>query len=475
MKTLAELRAELKQKLEALQGLKTKAKATDAKAEDKEAYKAALKEITELSDEIEELEAEERAEALKSKAAGNKAGEADEEESEGNTLWAQVKNHETEGPSFTLSMIAATHAKQQTLQRSGIVKDAITLMREDGFDRFADDMLRDQAKRARREGRILKTNSSLTPQDGGILLPTPNSGTIIPFLRAENTFINNGPRRIPLIGGRFNQPRGATPSTAGYVGEGARKPVGSPTFDGISMSSKKIAGIVMMTEEVLRWSIADIRGYVVDDLRQTLATNMDTALYFGPGSATVPLGILQRDAAINVFDASTTGTGAFFADPKKPTVAEIDRMGTIMLLAITDRNISPRSAKWSMNYHLLEYMMNARGQNQQYIYPELRTATPTWKNFPIAVTNAFPNNGGAATDESILALITWDNVLYGEDQDITVRTSNEATIDPGTGVLVHLFQQNMMAVLMEARHDVALQRAGAISVLRKARWGSLAG
>lgn len=475
MDKLKELRANLQAALKAMTGIKAKAKAEKATADDKAAYKTALEEINTLTDEIEELEKEQDLESRSTKAAGQPTGGAEEEEHEGNTLWAEAKSSPTDQASFAVSLVAASHAKQQSLLRSGVVKDQITLLREEGFDRFADDMLREQGKRARREGRILKTNSSLTPQDGGILLPTPNSGTIIPFLRAENTFINNGPRRIPLVGGRFNQPRGATPSTAGYIGEGARKPVGSPTFDGISMSSKKIAGIVMMTEEVLRWSIADIRGYVVDDLRQTLATNMDTALYFGPGSATVPLGILQRDAAINVFDASKTGAGAYFADPTKPTYQEIDAIGTLMLLAITDRNISPRGAKWSMNYHLAEYLGNLRGANGQYIYPEMQGDSPRWKKMPVSITNAFPNNGGVATDESILALITWDNVLYGEDQDVTVRTSTEATIDPGTGVLVHLFQQNMMAVLMEARHDVALQRAGAISVLRKARWGSLAG
>ncbi len=252
-----------------------------------------------------------------------------------------------------------------------------------------------------------------------------------------------------------------------------KKPVGSPTFNGISMRSKKIAGIVMVTMEALKWSLADLQAYIENDLRQTLAQNIDLACYFGPGTNYTPLGILNRPG-VNTFDASATGAGALFANPKAPTVAELDRVATRMLLAITDSNlpVNPKFA-WTMNYHLMSYLADARGANGQYIYPELQQANPIWKRFRVFVTNQFPANGGTTTDESTLALIDWSRVLYGDEEDITVRTSMEATIDPGTGTLVHLFQQNMMAVLMEAMHDIGLEYDPAISVLKHARWGSL--
>ena len=318
-----------------------------------------------------------------------------------------------------------------------------------------------------------KFNSTLTPADGGILVPTPQSSTIIDFLRPENTFLQGGPKRVPLVSGQFNQPRGATGATAGYVGEGAKKPVGSPTFNNISMRSKKLAGIVMVTMEALAWSLADLRAYIEDDLRSTLASNLDLACYFSVGSDTTPNGILKR-SGINRFNAATTGTGAYFANPKAPTVAEIDAVATRMILAITDANI-PASQRfaWTMNYHLMRYLADARGANGQLIYPELNQAAPTWKGFRVLVTTQFPSNGGTTTDESTLALIDWGSVLYGEDEGLTVKTSTEASIDVGTGTPVLLFQQNMMAILMEMRHDIALQRDAAVSVLERARWGSL--
>lgn len=474
MHTLKEWRERLKALHESLAELKAKAKAADATPEQKGAYKTALEGITEACDKIDELEEEERIEARASKAAGTPVGGGSTTGAGGvdhsGTVHAVPKSEDEGKPDWVMTLCAASHAKSQAGVKTGTFKSAIEIMRDEGYGRVADDLLAKQAQRAHSKGLVVKTNSTLTAQDGGILLPTPNSASIIPFLRTENTFLAQGPTRIPLIGGRYNQPVGVSGSTAGYVGEGAKKPVGSPTFGSISMSSKKIAGIVMVTEEALKWSLADLRGYITNDLRETLAEFMDTALYFGAGSATVPLGILQRNADINVFDASNA---ALFADPTAPTIQELDRVATLMLLAITDRKIRANpSFKWLMNYHLHQYLLNARNEHGLLVYPEL--ANGTWKGFGLTVTNAIPNNGGVLTDESILALIDWNNVLYGDDEDVTVRTSTEATIDPGTGVLVQLFQQNMMAILMEARHDVALRRQGVISVLRKARWGSIA-
>jgi HK97 family phage major capsid protein len=470
---LAALRAKLAELLKGKAALEAAAKAADSTKEQKQAYRDSLIAISETVVAIKDLEKEQELEGIASTAATAPTGDLPATNITGEPVYAAPVDEREKSGEWKASLAAACYVKSIQLLRSGVVKSALDIMREDGYGRVADALLKEQADNMRREGRINKSNSSLTPQDGGILLPTPNSGTIIPLLRAENTFINQGPQRVPLVGGKFNMPVGLTGATAGYIGEGAKKPVGSPTFGSISMLSKKIAGIVMLTEEILAWSLADIRAYVENDLRETLASTMDTALYFGVGSATVPNGILQRTADINVFDASTGGAGALFADPKKPTTAELDALASRMILAITDRNIGVSTRfSWVMNYHLQQYLLNVRGANGQPIYPEVKDGQ--WKGIRLTVTNAFPNNGGTATDESILALIDWSNVLYGEDQAITVRTSTEATIDPGTGVLVHLFQQNMMALLMEARHDVALRRQGAISVLRKARWGTLA-
>lgn len=467
--TLAQMREKLRADRDKLNDLRKAASADGATVEDRKAFADAVTACEALVDNIKAAEREEALDAEMSRSAGGSAsGQAAHErarERDGEQFVpAQPKTFTNE-----VALMAAAAAKSRGLAMGGTFKGPADILREEGFEGFLGQIQR----RAQQRGMLQKTNQTTVSADGGILLPTPNSGQIIEFLRPNSTFLQAPVKRIPLVGGQYNQPRGATSSTAGYVGEGMKKPVGSPTFNGISMRSKKIAGIVMVTMEALKWPLANLQAYIEGDLRATIGQNIDLACYFGAGSAYTPLGILNRPN-VNTFNAATTGTGAFFAAPKAPTVAEIDAMLTRMVLSITDYNIPMgQGFRWVTNWHVLMYMANLRGANGQKIYPELESATPTLKGIPVLVTTQFPNNGGTNTDESTLALIDFSHVLYGEEEDITVRTSTEATIDPGTGTLVHLFQQNMMAILAEAMHDIALEYDQAVSVLTHVRWGSL--
>ena len=405
MPTLAELREKLKAAREAATAARAKAVADNATDADRTAYKDALTAAEKALDMVKDAERQEALDASTTRSASAAAGtEVLERTAANDGRFAFARPAEKMSVLDEATLMAAASAKSRAFLQAGIAKSPIEILGEEGYERFVKD-LKDRAS-ANAARRREKTNTTLTSQDGGILLPTPNANTIIELLRGENTFLAANPRRVPLIGGQFNQPRGATSSTAGYVGEGMKKPVGSPTFNGISMRSKKIAGIVMVTMEALKWSLPDLQAYIRDDLRRTLAQNMDLACYFGAGSNYTPLGILNRPN-VNAFDASATGAAALFANPKAPTVAELDRVATRMILAITDANIPATNRfAWTMNYHLMRYLADARGANGQYIYPELNSDNPTWKGFRVLVTTQFPSNGGATTDESTLALAT---------------------------------------------------------------------
>lgn len=460
--TLAQLREKLKADRAKLADLRVKAAALGASSDARATLKNALTECEQLLDLIKDAEREEAIDAEATKAAGGAAtgGELDQTGHGRAPAAATVKMTTKQ----EISLMAAVAAKQGYAFRSHRIVTAEQILIDEGFSGFVK-VLKDR-------GAIRsKTNTTLTPQDGGVLLPTPNSSTIIDFLRPVNTFIAAGPKTVPLISGRFTQPRGATTATTGYVGEGMRKPVGSPTFNSINMISKKIAGIVTVTDEALAWSLADLQGYIENDLQSSLGSNVDLACYFGPGTAYTPLGVLLRPN-ISVFNAASTAP-AYFANPKAPTVAEIDAMLNRMMLSITDYNIQ-RNMKWAWvtNWHVIDYMANLRGANGDKIYPTLEGDMPTLRNIRVLITNQFPSNGGTNTDESTLALIDFSHVLWGEDGEMRMKTSMEATIDPGTGTLIHLFQQNMMAVLVEMRHDIALEYDQAVSVLQRVRWGS---
>lgn len=359
-------------------------------------------------------------------------------------------------PDQEVSIVAAA-----TLKARYHNKPALKILQDEGYGIFAEKLMRSMKERA------------VTSTTGGVdvFLPDTISANIIEMLRPETTFFQGNPKRIQFTHGKFKAARGATGATASYVGEGAKKPVTEPTFDSIQMSSKKLAAIVLITEEARDWSLPNIDAYIRDDLRKAMSQAIDLNAYFGTGAGDSPTGILVQN--VPTFDAAD-----FFANPVAPTLEELDAMASRLILSLTLANIgASQTWAWLMSYRTLEFLKNVRtgdAGNGFYAFPELQLPQPRWKGFRVLVTNQVPINGGATTDETKIALIDFSHVLYGEEGGIVVKTSTEATVDV-SGTLVHLWQQNMYGILTEHRHDFGLRYLDAAAVMDHVRFDTTIG
>lgn len=452
--TLEELRALLREKHGALAPLQTKALANGATADDLTAFEAALKECEAIE---EKIALAERAESL----AGKAARPADAPAGQGE---AEEPNRAEPRPAQKMEL-----DQKLSLVAAGIIKagrngDPLKVLRDEGYGRFVDELKAAAARTKAPQGYVNTGEST----EGGILVPTQIEGGIVPLLRAQSTFLAANPTRVQLVNGKFKQGRGATGATASYVGEGAQKPVSTPTFDAIDMQAKKLAGIVPMTNEARKWTVGNLEGYIRDDLRNALALTMDLNAYLGNGSGASPTGILNASGI-----QSVTGV---FADATAPTLAELDAFATAMILKLTTANIFSNGRwRWVMSYRSLMYLADMRvGDNDgDLAYPTLQGENPTWKGFPVIVTNQVPVNLGTGTDASLIGLVDFSHVLFGEEEGIVMKMSEQATLDvDGEGTLLHLWQQNMFAVLAESEHDLGLRYAKAVVKATGIRWGA---
>lgn len=450
--TLEQLRALLREKLGALAAIKAKAMAAESTADEVKALEDALTEIEGIEKKIDLAEKAEAAAAKASKPAGERAEDGQERPGEKADPAPVVKLELGQ----KLSLTAAAIIKAG---KDASPKQVLDVLDKAGYGAFAKE-LRQKAPQG-----YVNTGEST---EGGILVPTALEGGILPLLRAQSTFLSADPLRVRLVAGKFKQPRGATGATASYVAEGGLKPVSTPTFDAIDMSAKKLAGIVPLTNEAKKWTVGDIEGYVRDDLRNALALTMDLNAYLGTGASNAPLGILNKVGVQTV-------TGVF-SNPKAPTLAELDAFATAMTLKLTSANIySNAKWRWLMSYRSIEYLRNIRvgGGSGDLAYPELQGDNPRWKGFAVLVTNQVPENLGTGTDQSLIALVDFSHVLFGEEEGIVMKMSDQATLDvDGAGTLLHLFQQNMFAILAESEHDFGLRYAKAVVKATGIRWGA---
>lgn len=442
MKTLQQLRAELGEKVAALQNLQQKAFGAEATDEDVAAFKSALDDVERIDRQIEDME---RAEALTAKASKLATAPVAGIGHNSGAVPATVKEAK---PEDVLSLTAAA------LVKSRVVNSApLEILEKDGYGRLASELGAAQTKAV----------NTLVSAEGGILVPQAQVGGIVPLLRQDATFLAAGPTRITLVNGQYKVARGASGATAAYVGESALKPVSTPTFDGIDMRSKKLAGIVPLTKEAQMWTIGDIAAYVRDDLRASLALTMDLNMWLGTGAGSSPVGILNKAGVQTLVPT--------FTNPQAPTLQELDRFASQMILRLTSAGLLASGRwRWVMSFRTAMYLQDMRvGANDgAAAFPGMQGvgsgATLTWKGFPVVVTSQLPTNGGANTDETTIALVDFAHVLFGEEEDIVMRQSDQASLDlDGTGAnIVHLWQQNMFALLAESMHDVALRFSNAV-------------
>lgn len=461
--TLAQLREKLKADRTKLSDLRGKAAAEGATPEDRAAYKAGVKACQDTLDLIKDAEEEERIDAQTSKAADAPAGGG---EGDARRPYAAPKKSVKDEQKALLPVAARAKAailnKQAAESGSGEFISPVDLLKNEGYGETLKE-LDSKAREQRHKAGISSTVSS------GVLLPEPVADEIIPILYPAATFLQGNPRRVQLIGGTYRQARGVGSATAAYVGEGAKKPVGAPTFDDINMRSHKLAGIVYMTNEAAKWTIGRLEEYVRADLRRVLGLKMDSAMYFGTGSGATPTGIFAQPG-ITTLDGSGTG---LFANNRAPTVGELDRAASRMMLSLTGANIvRSETWRWVMGYRLMQYLADLRDGNGNAIYPGVDDpVNPRWKGIRILVSNQFAENGGVNTDEGNLGLVDFSHVLFAEEEGMTMKTSTEATIDDA-GTLVLLWQQNMSAILCEMQHDVTIDQPKAVALLTNVRAGS---
>lgn len=296
---------------------------------------------------------------------------------------------------------------------------------------------------------------------GGIFVPEEISSEIIDILRPMSTFLRGNPRRVTFDRGNFHIPAAASGATAYWRGEGRPIPPSQPTFVDINMSAKFLGALVPITDQLLRWSRIDIRDWVERDMALAMGDEVDRAAYFGAGTVNEPQGLMNI-VGIGSVPASGGTT---------PTVAQIEANASSLELNMMNTNLPANGLAWVMSPRTLIFLQNLRDGNGNRYFPELQLASPTWRNKPVLVTTRFPVTLGGTTDESLLALVNFGDVFYGESRSLQFAVSNEATYVKN-GVTVSAFQNELTLIRATTEVDFGVRYLQAVQKLTGIRWGA---
>lgn len=440
--TLEQLRKALADLVKGLDALKTKAAAADATAEDAAALKAAIKEIKDLEDKIADQVAAEETIKRNSQPANTQVDPGTQ----------QRTSPEPKHPNTTAQKVGLVMAGMiKAFREKGIKGPEATLegIRSLGHERLADELHAEQ-----------RALNSVNGANGGVVIGENFAPDIIPLLYPMSSFMAGNPTELPMPGGNYRQAAGATGATASYGGEGTDISVSQPTFRDLKMTAHRLAGIVPITNQLIRYSLGSAEQFARNDLAMAMSTKLDSVSYLGQGVNDDPIGIFNQPGVYSTpANASTT-----------PSMQQIDADARKLLNRVARYPVLLLGLEWRMSVSTIGYLQDMRDGNGNLVYPTLQGDNPTWKGYPVRIGGTFPENLGAGTNETYLALIAFGHVLYGNAKGLELAVSDEASIKVGSD-MVSMFSTDSTAIRATMEHDFSTRYFESVNVLTGVKWG----
>lgn len=335
---------------------------------------------------------------------------------------------------------------------------------------------------------IAKQWHDSTPEVAEVLKAAMAAGTttdsdwaapLVPYQQMSSEFIEllrpetivgklTGLRAVPFNVRIPGQTQG---SSVNWVGETAPKPVSELKFADITLRFNKLAGIVVISDELARLSTPAAEGIIRTDLTSQIAQFMDDS-FINPANAEIadvrPASVTNGVVAIV---ASGTDADALRADARA------------LFSQFITANLSVADAAWVMTATMamsIGMMQNALGQSE---FPGLGATGGTWMGLPVVVSETVPTAPGVADAPatSIIVLVKQSEILLADEGGVTIDVSREASLQmnstpdnptTATTVLTSLWQNNLVGIRAERMITWRKRRPQAVGYISGAAYGS---
>ena len=298
-----------------------------------------------------------------------------------------------------------------------------------------------------------------------LVLPNYMASEMIEYLW-HRTIVGRiqGLRRVPF---NIKVPRSTSVASVSWVGEAAPKPLSAFALDTVSLGYYKIAGIVALTDEIVRFSSPAAEAMVRDELANAIVMLMDHD-FIDPEKAAVA-GVSPASITNGVTPTAATGTAySNFAADLNTTLALFDaaRIDTSNLAIVMSTRIA-RS---------LGMMLNSLGQP---LFPNVSATGGTVQGYQVIVSGNVDPTGDVAANGDNIIFLKPDEVFLADDGNVTIDISREASVqmdsapdNPATAttVTVSAFQHNLALIRAERYCNWLKRRAAAVQYISGAKY-----
>lgn len=365
------------------------------------------------------------------------------------------------GLSHVRIMKAVAHANLR--QRAGMntLCDVDSILKQQGYK---DEL--DALNRRREEFERQKALGASVLTDGGSLIPETFSAEIIELLRTKTVIRALGYTQMDLSSGNLTIGRQASASSAAYIAEGAVISTSKPGTDQVKLSAKKLASIVVVSNDLIRQASISADEFVRNDLLKVMKIREDIAFLRGDGTQDTPKGIRNDVNANNVYAATAVA-------PKVPTLAEVRAELAKAKYFLAKNNVETTAADLAWVFgprvqYYLELLQDGNG-NTAVFATELAQGR-LW-GIPFMASTQVPENLGGGTDESEIYLYRKDEFMIGDHMQMEVLVEPNGTYEEG-GAAKSGFSRDETPIRVISAHDSKLRHNISAVVVTTVRWGA---
>jgi HK97 family phage major capsid protein len=300
------------------------------------------------------------------------------------------------------------------------------------------------------------------------------AGPLVVYQNLQNEFISYlrpltilgripGMRRVPF---KVKIPRQTAAAAVNWVGEARVKPLTSLAFDTVTLDFNKIAGIIPLSEELVRLSDPSAEQTVRDDLAAAIVQFMDRA-FIDPTAAATDV----SPASVTNAATPVTATGT--------TMAALRADVATLFSTFLQNNVQASNLVWIMTQTQalkIGLTLNSLGQP---VYPGINVNGGNFLGIPVITSENVPYVGSSPTDGSYIVLLNAGEVLLADDGQVTIDASREASLQFDTSPdspptastnMISLWQMNMIAIKAERFVTWKMRRSNAVGVIQYAKY-----
>lgn len=257
-------------------------------------------------------------------------------------------------------------------------------------------------------------------------------------------------------------------SSAQWVGQGKPIPVSKMNTIEVTLGMAKVAGMVVLTKELMNSSAPSAEMLVRNDMMATIATFSDVQ-FVDPNVAAVS----------NVSPASITN-GLTALVPTGTTAAHLRADVQTLFGTFIAANDDPTTCAWIMDpvtALAISLMQNALGQPE---FPNITMFGGTFFGLPVVVSNS-ANIAGSPNSGHLLILVKQSDILFADEGGIEIDASQEASIqmldnptnassDGTATTMVSMFQTNSVALRAIRAINWKKRRSTAVAYIKEAQY-----